>query len=211
MNIAIVTPWHNHTELWPAYKAVIAERKRGDEVWIIDNGSKPPLDFSTMHLNDNRGFCGGSNAGLEAANTDAVVFLNNDVELVNQGWLDTLRSALEPGVLVGARMRQDLHAAVGGMLVPYLDGWCLAGMRQDLLDLGGFDETLTEPAYYSDNLLCLEARAAGMELVEIPVGLRHLEGTTSDPGSNIGDVGLAARKNRARYVDRASELLVPAT
>ena len=134
------------------------------------------------------------------------MFLNNDVELVEHGWLDTIRDTLEPGILVGARMRNDDHAKVDGHQVPYLDGWCLAGMRDDLLSLGGFDTTLAEPAYYSDNLLCLEARAAGMELAEVKVGLRHLQGVTSDPGGNIGAVGYAARKNRRVYIDRARQL-----
>lgn len=203
--IAIVTPWLDHPELWPAYRDVIAEREPGDRVLIVDNGSDPPLDFSTLRLERNRGFCGGSNAGLQAATTDAVVFLNNDVELVTAGWLNLLRGALEPGVLVGARMRNGRHAAVDGNDVPYLDGWCLAGMRDDLLDLGGFDDTLAEPAYYSDNLLCLEARANGMTLVERPVGLRHLESLTSLPRFN-GTVETAARANRARYLERAREL-----
>ena len=64
-------------------------------------------------------------------------------------------------------LRYDNHAKVDDQSLPYLDGWCLAGMREDLLELGGFDESLEEPAYYSDNLLCLEARAHGMTLRDV--------------------------------------------
>lgn len=208
MTVAIITPWFDHPDLWPDYQQVIDEA-RPDELWIVDNGSQPPLEFATLRLTDNSGFCGGSNAGLDSASTDIVVFLNNDVALGTAGWLDRLLEAVEPGVLAGAKLRTDQHAAVDGQTMPYLDGWCLAGYRQEILDLGGFDETLDEPGYYSDNLLCLEARAAGMTLREAPVGLHHKGGATSRPASNPS-VRAVTAANRDRYQQRVRELLTPA-
>lgn len=156
----------------------------------------------------NLGFSGGSNLGLRNATCDAVLFLNNDVALGHHGWLDTIRAALEPGVLVG-QLRYDRHADVDGQLVPYLDGWCLAGMREDLLELGGFDETLEEPSYYSDNCLCLEARASGLTLREVTVGLHHKESATSRPSVNP-EVRRVTLANQVRYQARARELLATA-
>ena len=95
-----------------------------------------------------------------------VLFLNNDIRMTDHRWLEDIREAVEPGVLVGP-LRYDNHAKVDDQHLPYIDGWCLAGMREDLLELGGFDESLEEPAYYSDNLLCLEARAHGMTLRDV--------------------------------------------
>lgn len=207
MTVAIVTPWHGHPELWPDYAEVLAAA-HADEVWIVDNGTQPPLEFSTLYLPENLGFSGGSNAGLHAATTDIIVFLNNDVSLLSHDWLEVLEDAVEPGVLAG-RLRGDPHADVDGITMPYLDGWCLAGMRDDLLELGGFDETLMEPAYYSDNLLCLEARAAGMTLRQAHVGLFHKSGHTSQPALNPR-VQQATLANRERYVARARELLYEA-
>src|SRR5207253_8391938 len=108
------------------------------------------------------GFGRACNAGLRMARTDAVLFLNNDVIAKARGWLEPIRNALEPGVLVGAELCSDPHGAVDGVSMPYLDGWCLAGMTEDLLELGGFDETFQPPAYFEDNDLCLRARMAGM-------------------------------------------------
>lgn len=179
--------------------------EEGDENIIVDNGSDPPLEFATISLGTNLGFSGGSNAGLRYASADAVLFLNNDVVFKWRGWLARIRDALEPRVLIGG-LRFDRHADVDGEKFPYLDGWCLAGMREDLLALGGFDETLEEPAYYSDNLLCLEARAAGMTLREVGIGLSHLESYTSKPATNPS-VQAATAANRARYVTRARELM----
>jgi len=208
-SIAICTPWLAHGELADDYVlAVQPEIQPGDEVIVIDNGDAPDLPFRTIGLGKNLGFAGGSNLGLHAAETDAVLMLNNDVSLGRRGWLEEIREALEPGVLVGT-LRWDMHADVDGHRMPYLDGWCLAGMRADLLALGGFDETLAEPAYYSDNLLCLEARATGLTLREVRVGLRHKESVTSRPASNP-QVHLASVENRARYLARARELLVAA-
>jgi GT2 family glycosyltransferase len=142
------------------------------------------------------------------AQADAVLFLNNDIRHLRRGWLEEIREALEPGVLVG-HLRHERHADVDGRSYPYLDGWCLAGTREDLLELGGFDETLAEPGYYSDNLLCLEARAAGMRLRGLRVGLQHLENVTAGPAWDER-VRAATAANRARYEARVRELLVSA-
>jgi GT2 family glycosyltransferase len=208
-SIAVVTPWHEHPELAFDYIAAVDPVLReGDELIIVDNGSDPPLDFATIHADSNLGFCGGCNLGLRHATTDAVAFVNNDIQLVRSGWLEEIREALEPGVLVGP-LRSGAHADLDGHRLLYIDGWCLAGMREDLLALGGFDETLAEPAYYSDNLLCLEARAAGMTLREVRPGLRHLENVTAGNAASP-EVQAASAANRARYIARARELLIAA-
>lgn len=205
--IAIVTPWTNHLELADDYfEAVLPEMEDGDQNIIVDNGSQPPLMFAALPSPvANLGFSGGCNYGLRMAQTDAVLFLNNDIVLERRGWLEEIRQALEPGVLVGP-LRDGRHADVDGYAVPYLDGWCLAGMREDLLALGGFDESLTEPAYYSDNLLCLEARVAGMTLRDLRPGLRHLENRTAGDQWNL-IVRAASSDNQARYQARVREVL----
>jgi GT2 family glycosyltransferase len=206
LRIAIVTPWLNHLELADDYfEAVLPEMEDGDENIIVDNGSEPPLQFATLSPGANLGFCGGSNLGLHSATADAVLFLNNDIVLERRGWLNEIREALEPGVLVGP-LRDGRHADVDGQAFPYLDGWCLAGMRQDLLSLGGFDESLSEPAYFSDNLLCLVARVAGMELRPLRPGLRHLENRTAGDQWNL-IVRAASSDNHARYQARVREVL----
>jgi GT2 family glycosyltransferase len=206
-SIAVVTPWHAHLELADDYfEAVLPEMEEGDECIVVDNASDPPLQFAAVTSVANLGYCGGSNLGLRAAQAEAVLFLNNDVALGERGWLAEIREALEPGVLVGP-LRTHAMANAGAHVLPYIDGWCLAGMRLDLLALGGFDETLMEPAYFSDNLLCLEARAAGMTLREVRVGLRHKENVTA--GTQFDPLVRAATEaNRERYGARVRELLV---
>jgi glycosyltransferase involved in cell wall biosynthesis len=126
MSVAIVTPWHNLPELWLDYKHAVTVAKP-DELLIIDNGSTTPLDFAQIRFGTNRGFTAACNAGLHAAESDIVLFLNNDIELIRVDWLDRIVSKVTRGVLVGAQLRSDPHANVDGERFPYLDGWCVAG------------------------------------------------------------------------------------
>jgi GT2 family glycosyltransferase len=136
-----------------------------------------------------------------------VLFLNNDIAMTDPRWLHTIQQALEPGVLVGAELRYDDHADVDGQKLPYLDGWCLAGMADDLIEIGGFDETFAEPSYFGDNDLCLRARSAGIGLREVRVGLRHKLNQTAGRNAFVQAVSLA---NRERYIARVRELLAAA-
>ena len=209
LTISVVTPWLEHHELADDYREALAAGPWPEEILIVDNGNAPHIPGArTLTPAYNLGFGVASNLGLERARCEAVLFLNNDVRLGHYGWLDAIRHALEPGVLVG-RMRYDRHADVDGVPFPYLDGWCLAGMREDLLSLGGFDETLEEPSYYSDNMLCLEARAQGLTLREVTVGLQHKESATSRPSVNP-EVRRVTLANQVRYQARARELLTTA-
>lgn len=135
-----------------------------------------------------------------------MVFLNNDIQATAADWLRPLRAALEPGVLVGANLRHEPHGAVDGQPLPYLDGWCLAGMRDDLLDLGGWDEEYMEPSYYGDNDLSLRARAAGMTLREARVTLRHKQNGTAGAATDP-QVAAVTAANRGRFAVKARQLL----
>lgn len=214
-SITIVTPWLNCPELAQGYwQAVEAAVDTCDRVIIVDNASEPPLEqthrertgigLSPWVLFDrqerNLGFSRACNRGLDIAETDAVLFLNNDVRLRDAGWLGAVRRELRPETLVGATLRTDPHTAVDGQAVPYLEGWCVAALTADLRALGGWDD-LEEPSYYGDNLLSLHARAAGWKLVQVDVGLRHLGNYTT----RRMDVNGVAARNRAVYEQAVRE------
>ncbi len=207
MTCTVVTPWHEHLELSQDYWAAM-RAANNPPVLVIDNGSVPALPCA-WRLPTNTGFSHACNVGLHLAQTDAVAFVNNDVAPAGPDWLEQLTQALEPGVLVGANLRFDAHADVDNVSLPYLDGWCLAGMRDDLLELGGFDESYDEPSYYGDNDLCFRARMAGMTLREAPVSLIHKTNATAGPAANP-KVQAATAANRARYQALVREALVAA-
>jgi GT2 family glycosyltransferase len=133
------------------------------------------------------------------------LFLNNDIIARSRGWLETIREAVEPSVLIGAQLRDDPHSRVDGVSMPYLDGWCIAGMREDLLEIGGFDEDFEPPAYFEDNDLCLRARMAGMTLREVRTPLHHIRNGTLKPTDPA--VIRAGSMNQQRFVARAREAL----
>ena len=205
MTVAVVTPWHNHLELAAGYDRALELGPWPDELLVVDNGSEPALGFAAIRNTENLGFSRACNQGLEQASSDVVVFLNNDITATEAGWLETITDLVEPSVLVGAQLRSDPHCWVDGTVYPYLDGWCLAGLREDLHEIGGFDTTLEEPAYYSDNLLCLEARALGFTLREAKVGLLHMVGATADRTDPAVDA--ASRANHQRYQERVRALV----
>lgn len=204
MTVAVVTPWFEHRDLAAGYDRALELGPWPDELLIVDNGSEPPLGFAAIRNLENLGFCRACNQGLDAATSDVVVFLNNDVTATEAGWLETITDLVEPSLLVGAQLRTDAHAWVDGTVYPYLDGWCLAGLRDDLQEIGGFDTSLEEPAYYSDNLLCLEARQLGFTLHEAKVGLIHMVGQTADRSDRAVDA--ASRANHQRYQERVRAL-----
>ncbi len=204
-SITVVTPWLNHRELERDYWAAL--RTEDCEVLVIDNGSSPPLP-NAVRLDYNSGFSHASNVGLELARTDAVLFLNNDIFANRPGWLEPIRQALEPGVLVGPVIRDDPHGGVDGQPMPYLDGWCLAGMTEDLLELGGFDESYQEPSYFSDNDLSFRARLNGMTLREARTHVGHLASQTSGGVRGPG-VQAAYDANERRFQSIVREALQP--
>ena len=115
------------------------------------------------------------------------MFLNNDVAATEAGWLEELSDTVEPSVLVGARIRSDGHAMVDGRVYPYIDGWCLAGLREDLLELGGFDTSLEEPAYYSRQPALPRGPRPRLHPREAHVGLLHLVGATAGTADQPDD------------------------
>lgn len=203
--VTIVTPWFNMRSLERDYWAAV--RTEDCEVIVVDNASEPPLP-NAWRLGWNSGFSHASNVGLQIAQSDAVLFLNNDVVALKPGWLEPIRAALEPGVLVGPVIRDDLHGRVDDMPMPYLDGWCLAGMRDDLLELGGFDESYEEPSYFSDNDLSFRARLAGMTLRECRTSIAHLASRTSGGGENPVTRAVFDR-NAIRFAETVREALQP--
>jgi GT2 family glycosyltransferase len=208
--VTVVTPMRNHDEFVEGWLEAV-NVGAPDEVVIVDDASDPPYKTpdKLVRLDESRGFCGACNAGLAAATMDAVVFLNNDIELRAANWLRNIRRHLWPRTLVG-ELRRGAHTYLDGQEHPYIDGWCIAAMREDLLELGGWDETLEEPAYYSDNLLTLRALQAGWKLATpIPIGLHHLvSGTAHDDRAAIER---AASANRAVWEQAVRDSTLVAT
>ena len=204
-SIAVITPWLNHLELAPDYLDAMESMRDTDQLLVVDSASDPPVEFAAIRLDENLGFSGGNNIGLRAAETDAVLFLNSDIVALSPDWLDQIRAALEPGVLLGAELRFDLHGQVDGMPMPYLDGWCVAGFTEEIRDMGGWDEEFGKTGYYGDNEFSFRARVNGMTLRELRLPLKHLRnGTMGPPSPEIQQITL---ENKAKFEARVRDAL----
>lgn len=215
--VSIVIPVHNHWEMTAACLCSIAEDVAavGYEVIVVDDASvdetRTQLDdvigINLVRLEENRGFLGAVNAGLELARGRYVVLLNNDT-LVRPGWLDALvRTAetTESAGVVGAKLvyPDGRLQEAGGVVwrdgtghnygrdqdpedprfnfvreVDYCSGACLLVRRDLIRTLGGFDDRFS-PAYYEDTDLCFAARKHGYRVLYQPAAVVcHVEGAS---------------------------------
>jgi GT2 family glycosyltransferase len=139
----------------------------------------------------NLGFAGGINAGVEAAQGDLLVLLNQDC-VVQAGWLPALHAALDDcpqaGIAgctilnadgsvnhTGAEIRRP--AAYGQHrtdvertdpeAMPFVTGAAMAIRRATWQAVGPFDEGYY-PGYYEDSDYCFRARRLGIETLHVP-------------------------------------------
>ncbi|MGB1073989.1 MAG: glycosyltransferase family 2 protein [Flavobacteriales bacterium] len=153
--------WNGEEHLKRFLPSVVAHTGGDDCVVVIDNGSTdhslPLLEerFPSVHLvklEENHGFAGGYNRGLEALladwEADWVVLLNSDVE-VTEGWLDAMVhaatengwAAAQPKVrAVEKRAEFEYAGAAGGYMDRHGFMFC-AGRLFDTreLDTGQYD------------------------------------------------------------------------
>ena len=203
------------------------------EVIAVDNGStdETPARLAGIpwvHVVTNRenlGYVRGNNAGIAAAPKDAdVVLLNNDVEIHQDGWLNTLRAAAHaaPDVgIVGCRLvlpdGRLLHA--GTFILPDtfwgqqigaletdvnqyertrdVEGIvfaCAYVKREVIAKIGGLSEKFR--SYFEDTDYCLRAKEAGFRTVLCgAVTLVHHEhGSTSDQPKTFESLFQKSRK-----------------
>ena len=174
------------------------------EVVVVDNGSDEDVqgmlaeefpESRMIRLEQNYGFAGGINRGVEISQGKYVALINNDAEATHK-WLSSMVSAAEanskiaaiasiiidgnkPKVLdscgVGIGLDGMSRQAMRGMPVPTLSqpkevllfSGCACLLRKDVLkEVGLFDEDFF--AYCEDTDLGLRLRRAGWETVVAP-------------------------------------------
>jgi GT2 family glycosyltransferase len=204
---SIVIPNWNGRNLLAKYLPSVLEAAGGNpanEVIVVDNGSADGSGeflretFPTVHvvaLEENRGFGGGSNAGVAAARNDIVVLLNSDMRVAPDFlapllaaftgdnvfavscqifFSDPARRREETGLTEGRWHRGALqvgHRADDRITEPYPcfygGGGSCAFDRRKFLELGGFDE-LFAPFYFEDADLGYLAWKRGWQVIYQP-------------------------------------------
>jgi len=198
--VSVVIPNWNGRDLLEKHLPSVIEALAGNpanEILVVDNASTDGSAaflrerfprVRVLELDRNRGFGGGSNAGLRAARHDVVVLLNNDMR-VERDFLQPLLDGFshprvfavsaqiffsdpakvreETGLTEGLwihgrlRVRHVIDDRVGDLFpIFYAGGGSSAYGRRKLLELGGFDP-LFEPFYLEDTDLSYRAWKRG--------------------------------------------------
>lgn len=212
--LSVIIPHYNAARhLPPCLKSLQDQTYPNLEVILVDNGSADESveltrsnfpEVKIVELGQNLGYAGAVNRGIDQANGQIVVPLNNDTE-VAPGWAQAIVEALEAhpdAGIVASKMllfdrRQKIHSAgdsFGTNGIPinrgvwqtdegqfdrdtYIFGGCggaVAYRREMLEDIGLFDEDLF--MYVEDVDLNWRAQLAGYRAVFAPqaVVFHHL-------------------------------------
>jgi GT2 family glycosyltransferase len=164
-------------------------------------------DIQLLTPDDNLGFAGGNEYGVEHARGEFLCFLNADV-IVRPGWLEPLVAALDdPAVGIAAPVflnddgslqeagqllfSDTFTLSVGGEVMPgdrsnafsrdvdYASAACWVVRRADHAALGGFDRRY-HPAYFEDADYALRMGASGKRtrlVADVPLVHRCGQGT----------------------------------
>lgn len=194
--ITVITPVWNRCDLthnflashWRYYK-----KQAEVGLIIIDNGSTDPtrvyldywLDLFGQRLRvleqpSNIGFGPANNLAIQAALSDILIFLSNDVEIQGD-YIQVIQESVEGGALYGAELFShdtgwNRFKETG--IIPYLAGWCLVSTKPTWETLGGFDEQFV-PCDYEDMDLSLRAARQGLALKPLNLPLHHQFGQTA--------------------------------
>jgi GT2 family glycosyltransferase len=206
--VAVVLNWNGGDDTLAALESL-----RGVESICVDNGSTDGSDRAVeerfpdvelLRLGENRGFAGGTNAGIGRAlerGADWVLLLNNDAVL-SSGAADALERAAAPGIgllackivypggrvqYAGARFNARLGysgrswTSERALDVDRADGAAMAVSRVAVEQAGLLDEELF--AYVEDVEWSLRIRRAGLRVVLVPDAVVVHKGSASTGGA----------------------------
>ena len=214
---AVVLAWNGRTYLSSCIDSLQIQLSDADELILVDNGStdgapqqlaaeRPQIRLIRNHKN--LGVAGGFNQGVEAANGDIIILVNQDVSLYAQCIDSLLRqfsNNSRVGVLgckllcpdrqtlqhVGAfirlpsgdpvqigRWQKETGQYRQPVKVDYVTAAVAAFPKNVWNAVGGFDERFY-PAYYEDADFCFRVRRAGYDVLCVPEAVAiHYEATS---------------------------------
>lgn len=221
----IIIPHYNkwdltHARLWELYKH---EKDNIKYISVIDNGStdsqtdgglrwwgdfktRTGFDIRADKIKNNIGFLRASNFGLQIHTTknpdNPVILLSNDV-IVRGKFIEQIVEVLQSNplsLLGGVLHNQDTGwNTFGDKTFPYLEGWMLATLGKNWIDLNYFD-TQFAPNDFEDVDLSTTALSKGYELVPLNnVNLQHLGGQTLGYSKEREEI---TNKNKKRFEEK---------
>lgn len=198
---SVIVPWWDHIELlelWPNNLRQLSDA----EIIFIDNGSGSEAKQQLAEFCDryqirlirneqNRGYAAANNQGAAIATGEYLLFLNNDVEIL-QPPVQGLCQLAADGIAGPGPLETITHELC-------VEGWALCLKKAILQAIGGWCEDYG-PGYWDDVDLCYRAKQAGYPLAcsseffsdnwtsptrqvqRQTARIRHLGGVTGDDG-----------------------------
>jgi len=230
----IILCWNELEYTKQCIESVLANTSAPFELVLVDNGSTDgtpdymaTIDGAKVIRNEeNLGFPKGVNQGIEAAEGDYIVLLNNDT-IVPPGWLDRLTQCAESAEDIGM-VGPRSNYVVGDQLiaVPYLAphqipafaakyAWQHRGERQETHRLIGFCMLIRREALnavglldeefgigtFEDDDLCWRVRQAGYRLVIAGDAFVHHFGSRTFIGQRV-DTEALLDANKDRFLSK---------
>jgi len=183
--ISFVVPVYKKPEITYEFLFKLFPKLAGDdEIIVVDNACDPATlgivkQFNRgvryFGLEKNYGFGAANNIGAKLAKNNIICFISNDVMV--EGSIETIKNCGDD--LYGARyINFDTGWNVfNGILIPYLEGWCIWTKKYIFEKIGYWDERFFID--YEDVDLSLTASKLGIKLVEISIPFRHLGSQTA--------------------------------
>lgn len=188
--VTVVVPtWNNFEQLTEMVSSVVAHNLFYPVRVIVVNNGEPEMAkhpffqhelITILNPGENLGWEGGLKLGLEHANTEFVMFANDDIVIPEHSkmWLVNL---LQPfrnkevgavGPVTNCAMgsqniftRRSSYAPAGHYEVPFLIGFCMLLRRSALEAAGGVDTETMPPNCGDDIDLSIRLQDAGYKLV----------------------------------------------
>lgn len=208
--VSIVIPTRDRGELLDmTLRTLIAcTAYRNFEIIIVDNGSVEPATFalfdeiratwpatSIVRDDGNFNFSRLCNDGIAAARGDLILLLNNDIEIVEPGWLDEMvaLAMLAPTGIVGAKLLYpDRTVQHAGFIIGLRSGAGSHWFTHSAADAPGYQERLIARQNLSAVTgACLMIRRDCLEAAGVLDEVRFAE--------DCNDVDLCLRARRAGF------------
>lgn len=221
---SIVMPYFNHWDLTHARLAEFRQYLPKDcEIVLVDDASTDtdvrsgtafwqksgiaihPIKY--IRNSENLGFTKSINRGYKVSTGKIIVFYSNDVIMTGNivGETVEILEKTEQKILVGGRSVywdggwNSFEINGKKIIVPYLEGFYIAGKRESFDELGGWDERYA-PSDMEDVDISFHAFLLGYNLVSLSnKHLKHLSGQTAIMNEQRAEI---TKRNKERFFEK---------